>query len=500
MGCVLKQNTIQQRLERYFRAVQGLMAAFTVTALLLSLTAVGICRNMLAVMTEAEAFFEEAAELERLLENHLLYTDALDTEHIQKLQLQMYERLELLKKSRISSGFYRDILDLGHAVDMIADGVDNMPQNGVGANVLRAYYKQDYVYLQHAFKGIQLEKQMINSKLLAAGDELQHQLTRMIYQCAFFGFILTALGVLGMHHSGRRLGEQISRPIETLTQEVIQEQNCCVGQMQPILKKAESVWEVDKLTEAFNRMIEQIHMQWTQLQEKAKIEKHLHEQEMENLRMAGRLQASQMQALQRQINPHFLFNTLNMILDTAYLEEAPETMELLRSAAAFLRYALDCCEKRVTLGREIEALGEYVFLQEKRFGDRIQFRFELDETLNDINLPALTLQPLVENAVAHGVAVYAQDAEVVIETARMPDGRIRVAVHDNGVGMNEITLAHLREQIACPPESSEDARFGIGLLNVARKLQVFYKGQAQIHVQSAPGEGCTISLMLPDLN
>lgn len=492
MEHVLKRRTVKARLSRYFALVLAMTCVLAVALLRFSLSAVRACQSTLEAINEMDAFFSECEALEAAIEGCMLYGEAQEPGTLAALAAGLNARLAYLQEAEISDGFYRSVQDMRAALASVRAGIDAMPD--AGREALSAYYETDFALARSALAGIRLEEPGLSAKLLSAGAQLQARMTRRIYQCAAATMALAAVWAVLMVRYGMQMGRLVSRPIEQLTQGVLRSGSAQA--MEPIRVEDGGGWEVENLTAAFNGMMERIAQQWQRLEEKAEVEKTLHEQKMENLRIAGELKSSQMQALQRQINPHFLFNTLNMIMDTAYLEEAPETMELLRSAAAFLRYSLDSCEKQVTLGREMQALGDYVFLQEKRFGERIRFRFELDESLSGTRMPALVLQPLVENAVAHGVGSYASDARIEIRTERGADGCVLITVRDNGVGMEEQQLQALRERLMRAQDDPQ-GQCGIGLANVARRLHVFYGGRAALEVRSAQGRGTEVALRLP---
>ena len=196
--------------------------------------------------------------------------------------------------------------------------------------------------------------------------------------------------------------------------------------------------EMNVLVKVFNVMLQTIQAQFVKIQENARTALRLQQKEMENLQITNLLRSSELKILQMQINPHFLFNTLNMISQTAYVEGADTTSQLLDSTAAYLRYALDFAARAVPLSKEIEYLGIYVSLLEQRLAGRIRFVFDLDESFHQICVPALILQPLVENAVSHGVGMYLKDASVTIRTEYDPENdRGLIQIEDNGEGMTE---------------------------------------------------------------
>jgi len=215
---------------------------------------------------------------------------------------------------------------------------------------------------------------------------------------------------------------------------------------------------------------------------------------MENLRISNRLKSSELKALQMQINPHFLFNTLNMISQTAYLENADQTVELLGSTAKLLRYTLDYTGKEVTLAREIELLGSYVSIQEQRFGDRIRFEFDLDESHHQMHVPSMILQPLVENSLKYGVGMKTEGALIRICTRYRADKQQEmIIVSDNGTGMERKRLEEVRRSMT---EKNGNER-NIGLSNVCLRLSMFFNGDSRMSIHSRTGRGTTVVLRLP---
>lgn len=249
-----------------------------------------------------------------------------------------------------------------------------------------------------------------------------------------------------------------------------------------------------RLHQVYNSMIRRIQRQVMEIRQNASTMERLKNQELENLRISNLLKASELKALQMQINPHFLFNTLNMISQTAYLESAEQTAGLLGKTARLLRYSLDHSGREVTLAKEIKILGNYVELQEQRFGERISFSFDLDESLHQIHVPSLLLQPLVENCITHGVGMKGEDAKITICTrydSEHQSGRIVIA--DNGEGMSQETLERVRR------EMQENDKIGqkIGLSNVYLRLMIFFNRRATMDIFSVEGEGTRIEITVP---
>ena len=172
--------------------------------------------------------------------------------------------------------------------------------------------------------------------------------------------------------------------------------------------------ELELLAGAFNEMIDTIHDQMDRLQQDAIMREQLRQTEVENLQVTAALQASQMTLLQNRINPHFLFNTLNMITQTAHMEGAEETAEMMEVTAEMMRYHLGRTTKPATLRAEIQNTRNYVYIQRCRFGSRIAFEFDIDESCLELEVPCLIVQPLVENAITHGVGPLVEGGRIAV--------------------------------------------------------------------------------------
>ena len=192
-----------------------------------------------------------------------------------------------------------------------------------------------------------------------------------------------------------------------------------------------------------------------------------------------------------------------MIGETAYLEDAEQTYELLETLGSFLRYNLDNFDKVVKLNKEMENLSAYIMLQRKRFGERIKFYVDYDQYAGDIDIPCLILQPLVENSIIHGVGRYKNGGKIWIHVARR-ETYLRISISDNGNGMNEKELLRVNRLIDTAEEQSvpsdiEDAggHNCIGIRNVFGRLKLFYGSELQISVESVPAVKTEFRIMIP---
>lgn len=209
----------------------------------------------------------------------------------------------------------------------------------------------------------------------------------------------------------------------------------------------------------------------------ARIEHKL--QEQEKLLLAARIEA-----LSNQINPHFLFNTLNSI--ASLIRSQPDTARtLIVRLSGLLRRLLKSQDHFVTLREELSAIDEYLDIECIRFGPRLAVEKDVAADSLDVVVPSMILQPLVENSLKHGLARKTGVGTVTLRAYRR-DGRAVIEVVDNGVGM-------LPERAGRPTGS------GIGLRNVRERLRVIYGTNCQFDLQSAPGTGTTARIVIPDM-
>lgn len=193
------------------------------------------------------------------------------------------------------------------------------------------------------------------------------------------------------------------------------------------------------------------------------------------------LAQSELKMLQNQINPHFLFNTLNMIYRMTLNEGADEAANMMIQLSHLLRYGLDNQKQTSSLKKEIEMIQKYIEIQEKRLGDRIRFVVEYGD-LPELPMPGLILQPLIENSLIHGLHNVTEDGEVLVQIENK-EKSIIINVSDNGEGMPS---DEFEEMLLNDYQKKDGNHFG--LYNVVKRLEMFFKDRVSIRVSS--DEGC----------
>lgn len=285
--------------------------------------------------------------------------------------------------------------------------------------------------------------------------------------------------------------KSITRPLDKIVKNV---ENIKEGNYQ--FKNVKSKYiEFQVLERAVKQMAQSVWQNILHMEENADLEKELLEKENENLEMNRLLIQSELQVLQQQMNPHFLFNTLSLIAKMAYLEGAKKTNHLMEITADLLRYSLDKASGASDLYEEIECVKNYLEIQKQRFGERIFFDINIEESLPDIAVPGMIIQPLIENAVQHGVKDLTEQAYIGVCFTRSKGG-ILIQIEDNGCGMEDeliLKLLNGKENI-----SKEKMRKSIGVWNVCKRLEMFYGKKGLMRIESNPGCGTIVSLLIPD--
>ncbi len=248
-----------------------------------------------------------------------------------------------------------------------------------------------------------------------------------------------------------------------------------------VVSRKDELWF---LTKTFNEMKINIIESVSEIEEKA--------------RLAQLLKEMELKSLQNQINPHFLFNTLNTISKISYIEGAERTSDLISSVSTLLRYNIGNLDRQTMLKDEVKIVKEYFFIQKTRFGDRVEFIQNIDPACLSTPLPCLTLQPIIENAFMHGIEDMAEGAKIELQIYQEND-MVCIDIKDNGVGMDQQTIDRLlgssdeAEVFSSSKESGHST--GIGMRNVINRLKLFNK-DCQINITSTIGKGTTVSIHL----
>ncbi|MCM3740786.1 histidine kinase [Oceanobacillus luteolus] len=290
--------------------------------------------------------------------------------------------------------------------------------------------------------------------------------------------LITMLLLLFAHLFSKR----ITKPINELTQAA---HELSLGRFD-LEVEVNSNDEISFLAKMFDKMRININNYLSEIKQKAQLENELQQSKL-------LLQESQLRSLQSQINPHFLYNTLDMLSKKAYIEDAEETSDLLVNVAELLRYNLNKLENSASLFEEVQVLNQYMNIQNTRFIDRLQFHLDIDESCLDVQIPRLTLQPIVENAIIHAIEPVEDGGSIwfrIIEELE----HVRIEIEDDGPGMTE---EKVQQMLQLKKTKSEGHFTGIGISNVVKRLSLFYNNHDVFDIESKVGIGTKIILKIP---
>ena len=242
--------------------------------------------------------------------------------------------------------------------------------------------------------------------------------------------------------------------------------------------------EVGQLTGTFNRMKHAMAEHLSTLNA-------LHREEVRNLALEKDLEHTRLEVLKSQVNPHFLFNTLNMISCMARLEDASTTDQMIVHLGSLFRHNLRTKQQEVTLEEELDGLEDYIYLQQMRFDGRITVEKKIEADPAAVRLPSFTLQPIVENAFSHGLKSCEEGGRILLR-GWMQGRTLILTVADNGRGMTPAELDALQEKIA----QSERTGRSIGLGNISRRITMLYP-EGRMQFFSREGHGTVIRFEIP---
>ena len=195
---------------------------------------------------------------------------------------------------------------------------------------------------------------------------------------------------------------------------------------------------------------------------------------------------AQLKMLRYQLNPHFLFNTLNAISALVQIKQSTKANSMIVQLSQFLRYSLDNDPiQRVSLQQELDALKLYLNIEQTRFGDRLTLNFDIDPECDPIPIPSLILQPLVENAIKHGIAPSETGGTLSVR-ARLDGAFMIIEIVDTGPGATKTNVATNRQTSS-----------GVGLRNTRDRLQAFYGDSYEFNLESAVDGGFRVEMKLP---
>lgn len=257
-----------------------------------------------------------------------------------------------------------------------------------------------------------------------------------------------------------------------------------VGEWEKI-KPLKGTDEISMLVSSYNRMTEKI----------STLIEDLHTSEIKNYNIRYEKKMIELQALQSQINPHFLHNTLETINSYAIINDEKEISKMAVALSQMFRYSVRNLEV-VTLQEELEHVKNFLVIEEQRFQKKFNLIYEIEENLYDLEVAKLSLQPLIENVIHHGFRKKRTKGEIIIR-AKANQELLCIEIIDNGSGMSPERLQEVRSSLKEKKFDKVSNKVGIGLSNVNRRIQLIFGDDCGLHIKSTLEKGATVRMEIP---
>lgn len=251
--------------------------------------------------------------------------------------------------------------------------------------------------------------------------------------------------------------------------------------------------ELGVVTRAFSKMVISIQEYIEKVKSSMKAEKEAQERE---LLMETHLKEAQLRYYQAQINPHFLFNSLNAGAQMAMMEDAEKTCSFIQNMADFFRYSMKSLNTDVELKEEIALVDNYVSIMNVRFSGDIHYEKSIHCDITGIRVPCMIIQPAVENAISHGIRNISWEGKIELEIHR-EDNEILIHVHDNGIGISRDRLEDIRGGKKVSASTDKNSN-GVGLGNVQERLNLYYNKENLFSIDSeGENRGTLVTIRIP---
>lgn len=350
-------------------------------------------------------------------------------------------------------------------------------------------YKQKYEEAEEIYRYINTHIYNLNTQQFQDNSENYEMLLTSLRYLEFLSMGILLLATVINIMLLMQITSNIIAPLERLAKRA---DEVAAGDFNMPALSINSNDEVGVVTGAFNKMVQNIKEYIQATKDGMEKEQKMMEQK---LLMETHLKDAQLKYLQAQINPHFLFNSLNAGAQLAMMEDAEKTCLFIERMADFFRYNVKKSEEDATLGEELTVVDNYMYILNMRFLGDICYTKQIDEKLLNVMIPSMVLQPLVENAVQHGIRDLDYQGIVHLEV-KQTEEYIQIMVKDNGKGMSEERIRRVLEKNYNVNEK-DDHSTGIGIDNVMNRLELYYQKKDVFNIQSdGKGKGTEIIIRI----
>ena len=461
-----KPFSIQSRMNRLMATIGILVAVILASVLTLIMNYDNHYARLLYNVTTASEFNRE---FKNSIDQKMYYY-VIESQYSEGLPIAEVSDAQTLARNLLESTTQKDSL---RAITSVLDLFENLEEKIYQIQNTSNYDERQSQLENNIYVLTSLIEEYMYTYLYyeaAALNAIQQQVSsRMLMEVAAVAAVTAVIIISALRYS-IRLSRSITRPIVQLCGRMEDVARGDLTARQPIQSQA---YELRTLSEGMEQMIERLGEQMQEVQLK-----------QESLRR------TELALLQAQINPHFLYNTMDTIIWLIEAEKTQEAVEMVSNLSAFFRHSLSRGEDVITLAEEERHVRSYLQIQRARYKDIMEYSVDIPTQLHGALLPKLTLQPLVENALYHGIKLRRALGHIRI-TGWAEEDHVFLQVADNGVGMTARRLEDLRRAM----ESEE--RVGFGLSAVNQRLKLMFGREYGLSIDSREGVGTTVTIRIP---
>ena len=461
-----KVYSIKGRLRHLVAAISIVLAVLLVSVLLMLGSYSGHYARLLHNVTTASEFNRE---FKNTIDQRMYYY-VIESQYSQGLPIEEVRAAQTLAKSLIDTTSRKNsrqaitsVLDLCenlegkiYQIEETSDYDQRLTQLENNIYVLTSLV-EEYMYTYLYYEAAEL-------------NAVQQVVTRQASVEIALIILAAALAILFLLRYSIRLSRSITAPLEELCRRAEKVTGGDLTVQEPVPSQ---IREIRTLSQGMEQMIGRLDDQMGEIR-----------------RRQESLRRTELALLQAQINPHFLYNTMDTIIWLIEADKQQEAVEMVSNLSGFFRHSLSKGEDVITLAEEERHVRSYLQIQHARYQDIMEYTLDIDPELHDAMLPKLTLQPLVENALYHGIKLKRAKGTIRI-TAVLEQGCVLLRVEDNGVGMKAERLAQLRSAM------ERDQRVGFGLSAVNQRLTLQFGLEYGLRIDSEEGVGTTVSARIP---
>lgn len=351
-------------------------------------------------------------------------------------------------------------------------------------------YQEDYAISVSDYEHLISYMADLNTKSFGENSGKYERIYEIMHQAdILYTVILALMGIFDIVLLNLLL-RRLMRPLQELAR-VANEVG--EGNLDVTISETHDYNEIGIVSSAFNNMIISLKEYIRQFKASVESESRLREK---SIRMEASAKEAQLKYLQAQINPHFLFNTLNAGAQLAMLEDADRTYSYILRVADFFRYRIKNAEGLSTINEELKIVDDYIYIINVRFAGEIHYNADVDEKLLQTSVPSMILQPIVENCIKHGLRDVEWEKKIDLSVYSERDNTV-ISIRDNGVGIPDDVIDRILNN-RLNEDDNDKMQGGVGLDNVITRLRVFYDKENVIEITSVEKDmGTEIALYIP---